>query len=370
MWKKLLAVVMGSVLGALLVVVTWDLWAIVHPPPHTLDAAERTELRQKLDENPTAIVMYDEATSFRYKPSFHGYRARPAHLGDRNRINFPHVTNSLGLVGPDEISSDPRLPKILFLGDSVTYGMWMDGNDTFPVRMQKLAGTTCQLLVAACEGWSTKQEIAFFDAYLRNVDWRAVLVIFCMNDLVDFEWTYDKSAGAPKLTEEILAVGNGGTRTNETIGGLKLALMRHRFSANPKTAPLAQQVNTALWAWDEARWGRYLQNTLAPFVDRKGLPPIAIAMTPTEGQLQAFALGADPTEVMYPQLRMQAFCRQHNLPCIDLAEAFIGATPDELSRSYLDDLHLSEEGHAAVTRFLWPRVKAMIGESTTSHSRD
>jgi lysophospholipase L1-like esterase len=359
MGKKLLAMSLGTVLGVILVIAVWRVWDIVRPPPHRLDAAERGQLRQKLDENPTAIVMFDEATSYRYKPNFRGYRSRPTHLGSRNRMDFPHLTNSLGLIGPEEISADQR-PKVLLLGDSVTYGMWVDANDTFAVRMQKQAGSSCQLFIGACEGWSTKQELAFFDTYLRSTDWRAVVLVFCLNDLVDFEWTFDASAGAIKLTEEILAVGTGGTKTNQTVGGIKLALLRRKLSADPKTAPLAQQVNTVLWAWEESRWTHYLQQTLAPFVERAGRPPLAIVMAPTEGQLQAFARGADPAQVMYPQLRLQAFCTNEQLTCIDLAEAFAGSTAEELSSDYLDDLHFSEAGHAVVARFLWARIKAMI----------
>jgi GDSL-like Lipase/Acylhydrolase family len=359
MWKKLLAIAFGTLLGVVLTVACWGLWGIVHPSARPLTAQDRTQLRQKLDENPTAIFMYDEATSFRYKPSFRGYRLHPRHLGARDQINYAHVTNSLGLIGAEEVSSDRRLPKVLLLGDSVTYGVWMDEKDTFPARMQQIAGPTCQVMLGACEGWSTKQEIAFFDAYLRGVKWTEVLLVFALNDLVDFEWKYEMGKG-PQLTEEILEAGTGGTKTNQSINGIKLALMRQKFSADPQTAPLAGQVNTVLWAWDDKRWDHYLQATLAPFIERVVDPPVSIVMAPTEGQVKALALGASADLVMFPQSRMQAFCERKNLTCIDLAEAFAGTKPDDVDKFYLDDLHFSEEGHAAVARYLWPRVKAML----------
>jgi len=359
MWKKLLAVGLGTCLGIVLTLASWELWGLVHPSARPLTAQERMQLRQRLDENPTAIFMYDEATLYRYKPSFRGYRRRPAHLGAKNRIDYPHVTNSLGLIGADEVNPDRRFPKILLLGDSVTYGVWVDEKDTFPARMQQLAGPSCQLLAGVCEGWSTKQEIAFFDTYLRGVDWREVLLIFSMNDLVDFEWKFD-SGKEPQLTEEILSAGNGGTRTNQSIGGLKLAMLRHKLAADPQTAPLAQQVNTVLWAWEDGRWDHVLQATLAPFVERMIDPPVSIVMSPTQGQLKALALGAAGDMVLHPQMRMKGFCERENLTCIDLVEAFAGTRADEIDKFYLDDLHFSEEGHASVARYLWPRVKAML----------
>jgi GDSL-like Lipase/Acylhydrolase family len=358
MWKKVLAAALGAAVGGLLAVGAWQLWSSVHAAK-PLNAAQQRQLQQMFDENPSAIFMYDKATSFRYKPAFRGYRVRPAHLGAKDRINYPHVTNSLGLIGPDEVIADPQRPKVLLLGDSVAYGVWVDGNDAFPARVQQLAGASCQLLLGACEGWSTKQEIAFYDAYLRGVEWREVLIVFALNDLVDFEWTYDTSAG-PRLTEEILSVGNGGTRTNQTFGGLKLAALKHRFGADARTAPLAGQTNTVLWAWEDDRWDHYLGQTLRPFVERRDHPRVSIVMAPTQGQLRALALGADATLVLHPQLRLNAFCEQQRVTCIDLVEAFAGMSAEQLDAMYLDDLHLSEAGHSAVAAYLWPQIKKLL----------
>src|SRR5438093_1283197 len=123
MWKKPLAIGLGACAGGVLAIAASMLWTVLRPAARPIGAAERKQLQQLLDENPTALFMYDEATSFRYKPHFHGYRIRPEHLGARNTVSFAHVTNSLGLMGSDEVSTDPRRPKILLLGDSVTYGV-------------------------------------------------------------------------------------------------------------------------------------------------------------------------------------------------------------------------------------------------------
>jgi len=360
--KKVAAVVLGGLAGGALAIGAWLLWTVVRPAPRPMGAAERAQLQRLLDRNPDAIFMYDEATSFRYKPNFHGYRRQPIHLGKRNSLQFAHVTNSLGLIGAEEVDADPRRPKLLLLGDSVTYGVWVDDSNTFPARMQQLAGTRCQLLVGACEGWSTKQEIVFYETYLRGIDWRDVVIVFCSNDLVDYEWTFGTDA-LPKLTEEVLSVGNGGTHTNDTFGGLKLAALRARFAANPRTAPLATQTNTSLWAWEDDRWDKYLARTLEPFVQRVGAHPrLSMVLAPTLAQLKALAAGGSATLVMHPQFRMTAFCDQHHLTCIDLADAFAGSPAAELDAMFLDDLHFSERGHAAVAAYLWPKLKTLLDE--------
>jgi len=248
---------------------------------------------------------------------------------------------------------------VLLLGDSVAYGVWVDGSDAFPAKVQQLAGERCQVLLGACEGWSTKQEIAFYDAYLAQIPWREVLIVFCLNDLVDFEWTFDTPT-RPRLTEEILSVGNGGTKTNETIGGLKLAALKHRFASDRATAPLAGQTNTVLWAWEDDRWDRYLAQTLGPFVARRDHPRVSIVMAPTEGQIRALALGAPAPLVLHPQIRLNAFCEREWITCIDLAEAFAGISPEQIDAMYLDDLHFSEAGHLAVAAYLWPEIRKLL----------
>jgi hypothetical protein len=366
--RKLLAVCLGACVGGALAVGVWELWGVMHPAGRPLSAAQQQQLQRLLDQNPNEIFMFDEATNFRYKPGFHGYRLRPGHLGAKDRIDYAHVTNSVGLIGSDEISSDPERPKVVLLGDSVAYGVWVDEKDAFPSRMQQLAGSRVQILLGACEGWSTRQEIAFYDAYLRSVDWREIVIVFALNDLVDFEWTFD-TALRPRLTEEILSVGNGGTRTNQTIGGLKLAALKHRFASDPKTAPLSGQTNTVLWAWEDDRWDRYLARTLAPFIERRDHPRVSIAMAPTEGQLKALALGADATLVLHPQLRLNAFCEREHVTCIDLGEAFAGTSADQLDAMYLDDLHFSEKGHAAVADYLWPKINGLLERPATTVDR-
>jgi hypothetical protein len=118
-----------------------------------------------LDENPRAIVMYDEATSYRYKPNFHGYRARPTHLGQPESDRLSACDQQRRFDWGDEISSDPALPKILLLGDSVAYGMWVDASDAFSgAHAENWRARAARSPSGACEGWSTKQEIAFFDA--------------------------------------------------------------------------------------------------------------------------------------------------------------------------------------------------------------
>src|SRR5258708_2858572 len=111
--KKLLLIPFGLVIGCLLAVGVLTLWIVIRPSVRTIAASDRTKLRQRLDYNPNALFMYDEDISYRFKPTFRGIR--------HSSTSWPRVTNSLGLLGAKELDPDPKVKKILVLGDSVTH---------------------------------------------------------------------------------------------------------------------------------------------------------------------------------------------------------------------------------------------------------
>jgi len=140
MWKRLALIPLGAVVGALLAFGVAELWHVIQPPTRRLTAADKAHLEALLNKNPKAIFMFDEATSYRYKPGFRGIRTKAAHLKNRPNVSYTHTTNSLGLLGTDEVNPSTRVPKVLVLGDSVTYGAWVDYHDSFPQRLQQQAG--------------------------------------------------------------------------------------------------------------------------------------------------------------------------------------------------------------------------------------
>ena len=98
-----------------------------------------------------------------------------------------------------------------------------------------MAGENCQLGIRACEGWSTKQELAFYDKFLQGVNWRAIVLVFCMNDLLN-EWKCGSNEGV-QLGEEVAETG-GLAVTNQLAAGLQLAALLPNFARDAATARL------------------------------------------------------------------------------------------------------------------------------------
>ena len=158
MLRKLLLIPFGVLVGLVLSIALLKLYRCIRPQPRPIATAEQPAVKALLDENPKSNYCFDEQTSYRLKPSFRGVRADSPETKP-----WVHETNRLGLLGTDEPSRDPRVKKVLFLGDSVCYGDGVPIESTFVYRMQQQAGSGYQLLNAACPGYSTNQEVALFN---------------------------------------------------------------------------------------------------------------------------------------------------------------------------------------------------------------
>lgn len=67
---------------------------------------------------------------------------KPNFVGARQGADgYRHQTNSLGLLGPEEISSSEGVQRVLFLGDSVTYGYQVPYEVCFTTLIAARIGT-------------------------------------------------------------------------------------------------------------------------------------------------------------------------------------------------------------------------------------
>ncbi|MFO0972713.1 MAG: SGNH/GDSL hydrolase family protein [Phycisphaerae bacterium] len=339
-WKRLAAVGVGTAVGLALAAGGLAAWRrLVVRPPRAVSSGELPALRRVLDENARALYQYDPFTSYRFKPGFVGVRAR----GD----GFEHRTNARGLLGGDELSAADAARAVLFLGDSVTYGDGVRFEECFVSQMQS-AASGWRLVNAAEPGWSTHQEMALYEHSLAELSWRGVVLVFCLNDLVEFEWVFDGEAGFRMSAETESAGGLFGLA--DTAAGLRLRAIRARLKADPRTAPLADLNNTVLWAWDAERFDTYVEQTLAPGLARRGSRPWVVVAMPVRPQLRC---DARAEAVWAPQRRLAVACERIGMPFIDAAAALAGVDPGPL---YWNELHFTAAGHARVAAWLWPRL--------------
>ncbi len=317
-----------------------------------VQSVDYAALQKVLDHNPRALFQFDSELSYRLKPRFAGFRHES---GDS-----PHFTNSRGLLGREEVRTESDVRRVLFLGDSVTYGAGVPFEAVFTSRLRQLAGSDWQFSNAGCPGWSTHQEILYYRNYLSDIEWDAICLVFCLNDLVQFEWVYDTDTSF-RMSAEVL--DNGGFRgVGKGFFALRTARSRARFLANEALAPLAQHNNTVMAAWDNERWDVFEKNVFCPLLVSNRVPRLCIAVLPTRAQIEALQRGAPPMTALFPQKRLEELCRVADIPFWDLTDGFCAAG-ENFAHLYVKDvsvLHLSAEGHDLAARILWPLIQQVV----------
>ena len=303
----------------------------------SLDARRIDELRTKLDANPKALFRFDPLCSYAFKSSFVGTR-----YWTKSDL---HTTDSRGLLGFDEVDLSPGRKRMLVMGDSVAYGNGVAFESIFTQLLQDRLGPMWQVKNGSCPGWSTRQEIQYFGAHWNDIPWDMVIIAFCFNDLVEYEWVYDSEEGY-KMAEAIVRDGGGGGVT-DTLRSLRIASMRRRFKEEDGCRYLADQSNTILLAWDEDAWERFEKNV---FQDNKGhllQKAECVLVIPTLPQLQSLRHHGRRDLVLFPQQRMRALMASKGTRVIDLTDAFehYSGNPRSLFLPS-DPLHLSVKGHA------------------------
>jgi hypothetical protein len=341
---RIAAVILGLGVGVLawqgvVVILLW-----IDPPPVPVGPEQRTVLREKLDENPRSLFLYDEKLAYRLKPSFRGIRS-----GTQVGI---HETNSLGLLGREEVPEGDGVRRVLFLGDSVTYGDRVGLEETFAFRIGRAAGPGVWVGNAACPGWSTWQELAFYEDHLSAVDWDLVVLVFCLNDLVRYEWVHDDEGGI-RLSEELRRAEGLGV-VADSVEALRIKALRRRLASDPRTRELKKLTAAALYAFHPPKWEEFERETLAPRLGGGRIPNLLVLAIPSGVQLVAAGMGAPPDAAFYPQRRLEQACDRLGVPFLDAAPALRAAgKPGEL---FLDAFHLSPKGHRVVAEFLGPEI--------------
>lgn len=347
-WALLFALTIA--LAAAIALAGWRVWRrFSGGAGERLTEKDLPELKKRLDENPKSIFMFDALTSYRLKPSFRGLR--------HDSESEPHATDSLGFLGEREVDPDPSVAKILVLGDSVAYGSYLPYPATFVPRMQEEAGESVQFLNAACPGWSTHQELAAYRRYYSGLPLRGVLVVFCLNDLLRFEWVW-KSETSFRMSAELSDLGG---LVHSALSDASLRRVHEGFAAETALSPLSGLNNTCLNAWLPETWRRFREQSIPAFRECSGRTACFLAAAPARPQIEALERGADPAIVLYPQEQIKEICAEAGWTYLDLLGAFRTEIGDYDGEAFLPGeegmLHFSAEGHRRLADWLWPLLR-------------
>ncbi|MBU0677616.1 MAG: SGNH/GDSL hydrolase family protein [Verrucomicrobia bacterium] len=297
-------------------------------------------LKAKLDYNPHCRYQFDEELSYRLKPLFEGER--------HGATGLVHRTNERGLLGVCRVRPGNK-QKILFLGDSVTYGHALAYEEVFSTDLQSQLGDGYEVFNAGCPGWSTHQELIYYDRYLSDVEWDTVFLVFCMNDLVRFEWVY-KDDSTFIMSQDVRSLDDALAASSDS---LRLGRLRKKFASEAGTAPLAVHSNAVLTAWTDSPWAGFeadLSGFLQKLSNSPPPPRFVVLVIPTWPQLVALSRGGKAETILRPQAQLMRICQRLGVEFLDGGEAFMRHTIDQ--NVFMDDLHLGKDGHRWLADYL------------------
>lgn len=118
---------------------------------------------------------------------------------------------------PREVGADRRVAVV---GDSLVWGEFLAIEQAIPQQMDLALGEGWQALNFGVSGYDTSDEVAYYEAHVREFGAEVVVVVFCMNDMMimsgPFERFADSEARARKTAQEALLEARAPVR-RETI---------------------------------------------------------------------------------------------------------------------------------------------------------
>lgn len=310
---------------------------------------------------------------------------------DRRKV-YKLAANVVGAYGDNAVTTnshgyrDDEIPlkkpagtyRILVLGDSVSFGHGVDGNETYAEQLEDLLTThehPVDVINTGVPGNSPFQEFVDLDRGLA-FEPDAVVYQFTLNDIVEPYWILKRLGGAGidyHGVREVSYIDRLLTLHSRAYGFLKEMFIRLRFGdpTGENIADIAKQrelfsiaslsadpdAPRFQSAWDEAfHW----IGKMASACRSRGIPFLIVAVP------MDFQLAQRPDEVV--QRRLESFASQHGIPYIDflrvLQEKLLsfpsGSAKKFWNLYFVDGAHPSMKGHHFIAETLLGQIEKLM----------
>lgn len=355
--KKLAMMVGGLISGAVLMELCLRLF---FPPPMSIMYADEHQIAARLD--PT--IYLSDSQGVRLKA--HRRTIIINHPTNHRTIDFR--TNSLGLRG-----EEPRggsIPRVLFLGDSITMGSFLQEEETFVQKTEELLNKNeiaCQAFNGGIAGTGLRNhhtllknlipsllpDLIVLQLYLNDFQREMNVRLFLPPESLRGSWLAAYLFDASSVLWEISGFNN-----QEAPVDFSLWRMQAAANLSPADSSFARHVDESIsdWggAWSDAAWD-IIQKDLLEFSATCAAAdiPLLIIMFPVSYQV------FDEKASNFPQRKAASLAASLNRPFID-ALPFLknsGLSQDDL---FYDHCHLTPQGMEQIAELLAPAVSRSL----------
>lgn len=282
------------------------------------------------------------------------WRMRPGARWKTRVGGHPVAINAYGLRDRKISARAVGAPRILVLGDSVTFGHGVANHATFVRRLERLLQQDhpkLEIINGGSPGWSSRQQLIFYRDFGRRLEPDVVLVAFVLNDFTEMH----------RGTAEIRArqsgqIAKGITWLAERSSLISAMKLVYGSVVDPHNREISAITDLAY---------------------RSESPEVQHAMDVTVGELREllemarsdgarFGLVVFPFRFQFrsegldaPQRRLERFAMENQVPFLDTLPMLRKYGPD---RVLLDADHLTPFGHGLVADALelWLRETSLI----------
>jgi lysophospholipase L1-like esterase len=248
-------------------------------------------------------------------------------------LTYTAKINALGLRGPLPATGKP---VVLCVGDSTTFGSYVEEDDTYPRQLQDRLSAS-SIVNAGVPRWTITDEVEFLAEALPQLEPRAVVILFCGNDLVEL----DKAPARERALRSRGWWSDLRTRLAipEVMLNVSLSLRRSYLESRGRWPPemRADQMETGDWA--RPYWARYAKGlTEAVALCRQHKARLLVGAFPGFKELESDVCEVERT---LPQL-----VREAGAEYVDLYAPFRASPKDRFLLPL--DAHASGHGNALI----------------------
>ena len=324
----------------------------------------------------------DAAAAFEPDPIL-GWRGVPDSRANNYSFEFTIRLrhNSSGYRDRDLPTSASAQPRVLFCGDSYTWGWGVDVEGRFDRLVQKrLAqnGIGIETVNASLPGYGTDQEYLVFQRLAPVVCPDVVVLQFCENDV-----EYNNLDQVETVYKNNFTVDESGQLVQHSdhhglLPPKKVPLPRWIKTANEMSLPILGFSHVYRWCYSKVSHSLWLDRLVLGPKAKAALPEapndpdewkVTLALMKAMDR-QCREMGARMILLIVPERHtirwksslfyretLTAFCRRQDIPCVDLE----ANGPFNFDRNcYVMDPHWNRRGHETAARALAPVIEEYL----------
>lgn len=331
-------------------------------PPGAFEHLETREPDGHIDQ----LLLWDGPLGLRLRPNTRAEVTRHA-VSQRDVVI---ETSSLGLRSAELGPKAPDEVRVLVLGDSITFGDFVEANETFTARMEALTAgrpRRIRFVNAGLPGVGTVEEYYLYQELQAKVQPDVVLVGMYLNDSQTAGAFYARGLKEPWSRSRFLAWAASSVQllqkklyTERKIGEIDPAWKEEfRAGRELKSGDMANDRDAFDFevynahadfglAWNPKSW-RIIEDVLTPFADATAARKQRLAVVLFPIHIQVIGTYRDDR----PQTWAREMCARVGVPFLDLVPALRADRQEgrrQEPRLYYDHCHYTPYGYGVVAK--------------------